>query len=73
MRFVDYLSRHPTSKPITISEYDKKCVTVSPDNIGMLLDFDKAMRKPQLNNFRVQFFSCNLQSVKGCCNLIIQS
>ena len=60
----DYLLRYPTSRPTPISEQDEQFVIASVRKKGMLLGFDEAMRKPQLNSHREQFISDNLQIVR---------
>ena len=60
----NYLLRYPTCRPKPISEQDEKFVIASVRKKGMLLGFDEAMRKPQLNSHREQFISDNLQTVR---------
>ena len=73
MGFVDYLSRHPTNKPIPHFEDDEKFVIASVSNIGILLGFDKAMPETQVKTDREQFTLDSFQSVETCCNMIGQN
>ena len=43
MGFVDYLSRHPSGEPVSVSLDDEKFVIASVNQISTLLGFDHLM------------------------------
>ena len=61
MGFVDYLSRHPSGKPVPVSLDDEKVVIASVNQTSTLLGFDHLMPRyswPQIrNNFSQHFLS----------------
>ena len=59
MGFVDYLSRHPSGKPVPVSLDDEKFVIASVNQISTLLGFDHLMPRnswPQIRNKFSQHF-----------------
>ena len=73
MGVVDYLSRHPSGKPVPVSLDDEKFFIASVNQISTLLGFDHLMPKKSWSQIRNKFSQHFLAHDVTHCNTIGQS
>ena len=73
MVFVDYLSRHPSGKPVPVSLNDENSVIASVNQINTLLGFDHLMPRNSWSQIRNKFSQHFLTHDVTHCSTIGQS